>query len=239
MRVAVLRPEEYIEDTVELFQDRGFEVVAVPFLRIKVNRDGIRRLKEAKFDVAIITSQTAAKILSKHCDKLKGKKIVAIGRKTAEILSKSGIESEIPEKFDSRTVYEQYRNKLRDKKVLLLRSNRGSSILLKLSEVADVEEIVLYTIEKRFEDEQREFINSIVSGKIDVLVFSSSMMVRSFMELAENLNMKNKIINRLKEMRVVAIGPPTAKVLEEYGLKAEIPDEYTFEGIVKLLEKIN
>jgi len=238
VRVAVLRPEEYIKDTIELFQGKDFEVIAVPFLRIKVNEEGIKKLEEADdFDVAIVTSQTAAKILSKHCDKFKAKRVLAIGKKTAEVLSESGIESEIPEKFDSKTVYEQYRDKFRDKKVLLLRSDKGDPILLKLSEVADVEEIVLYTIEKNFGEKQKELIKRVVNGEIYVLVFSSSMMVRSFMELAENLNMKNKVINRLNEMRVVAIGPPTAKVLEEYGLKAEIPDEYTFEGIVKLLEK--
>jgi len=239
VKIAVLRPEEYIKDTLELFHNTGFEVVATPFLKIKVNEDGVKKFESIdSFDTAIITSQTAAKIISRYSYKFEGKNVIAIGKKTAEILSKSRIEPEIPEKFDSRTVYEQYREKLKNKRIILLRSDRGDPILLKLSEVADVEEIVLYTIEKRWGGEQRELLNDIAAGNFDTVIFSSSMMVSSFMELAEEMNIKNKVINRLKEIKVVAIGPPTARALENYGLKAEIPDEYTFKGVVNLLEKL-
>jgi uroporphyrinogen-III synthase len=235
MKVALLRPEEYIEETLNLLHDSNFEIIVAPFLNIRINEEGMKRLKNSDFDVAIVTSQTAAKIVSGYADIFKNKKVIAIGKKTAKVLSEAGIKAEIPEKFDSQTIYEEYKDRLKGLHVLLLRSDRGDPILLKLGEVAEVDEIVLYRIEKEWGEKQRELLLLIAEEKVDVVIFSSSMMVKSFMELAEEMRITDRILDALRRIHIIAIGPPTAKMLRNYGLKAMIPSEYTFNGIAKLL----
>jgi uroporphyrinogen-III synthase len=107
---------------------------------------------------------------------------------------------------------------------------------MKLSEVAEVDEIVLYRIEEKWGKEQEDLIRQIAGKDIDMVIFSSSMMVRSFFNLAEKMGRLDEVLRSLKEMDVVAIGPPTARMLENYNVKAEMPEEYTFDGIVKILQ---
>ena len=237
MKVALLRPKEYVEESANLLASTGFEVVVAPFLKIVKNDEGIERLKTLKdFDAVIITSQTAAKIVAQHNPEiLSGKRVIAIGKKTAGVLSEIGINPDIPSKFDSTTLYNEFVDGLRGKRVLILRSDKGDPILFKLAEVADVREIVLYRIEMEWGDRQKELIEHIAKKNIDVVVFSSSMMARSFMELAHSMGILGDVKRSLNTIHTVAIGPPTKKVLEEYGVKAIVPDEYTFDGVLKLL----
>lgn len=238
MKVAVLRPQEYIQQTLDLFP-ADVKVTPVPFLRIKVNEEGIEKLKNLNhFDVAVVTSQTAARIITDYLHILKDKRVIAIGKKTASVLSQSGIKAEIPEKFDSQTVYNQYKDELTNHRVILLRSNKGDPILLKLNDVAQVEEVVLYSIEEEWAEEQKELLKSVRDKELDAVIFSSSMMVKSFMGLAEEMDILRDLLESLNQMWVIAIGPPTANILKEYGLEAKMPTEYTFDGIVKLLSAI-
>jgi len=237
MKVALLRPEEYVEESVNLLTSAGFDVIVAPFLKIVKNDEGVEKLKTLNdFDAVIITSQTAAKIVAQNSPEiLTGKRIIAIGKKTAGVLSKIGVKPDLPSKFDSATLYHEFADKLRGKRVLILRSDKGDPILLKLAEVADIEEIALYRIEKEWGDKQKELINHVAQENIDAVIFSSSMMVRSFMELAHSMGILEDVKKVLNTIHTIAIGPPTKRVLEEYGVIAIIPDEYTFDGVLKLL----
>ncbi len=228
MKVAILRPKEYAERTAEKFRTIGLEVIAVPFLKTVPRREGIERIRELmSYDVVVVTSQTSAKLLIEHG--FRHENVIAIGKKTAEVLKSAGIEAKIPSKFDSKTIYEEFRNELRDRKVAVVRSDRGDPILL---ELPNVEEIVLYTIEFEHGEEQKRFIEDM---DFDIIVFSSRMMVKSFFELAKKMGMLRDVIERLRGKRVIAIGPPTKRALEEYGISAEMPSEYTFDGVLELL----
>jgi len=232
VKVAVLRPKDYLANISERLRREGFEVIAVPFLKIVPNDEGIAKIGDLKdFDVVIVTSQTSARILVEH--KFKHHYVIAIGKKTAEILRSAGMNPKMPSKFDSKTLYEEFKDELRDKKVAIVRSDKGDPILLKLP---NVEEIVLYTIEFEHGDEQKKFIESM---DFDVIVFSSSMMVKSFFELAKAMEKLDEALEKIKRKIVIAIGPPTKKTLESYGIQALMPDEYSFDGIIKLLKSIN
>ncbi len=232
MKVAVLRPKDYLANISERLRREGFEVIAVPFLKIVPNDEGIAKIGNLKdFDAVIVTSQTSARILVEH--KFKHDHVIAIGKKTAEILKSAGMNPKIPSKFDSKTLYEEFKDELKDKRVAIVRSDKGDPILLKLP---NVEEIVLYRIEFEHRDEQKKFIKSM---DFDVIVFSSSMMVKSFFELAKAMEKFDEVLEKLKRKIVIAIGPPTKKMLESYGIKALMPDEYSFDGVIKLLKSIS
>jgi uroporphyrinogen-III synthase len=241
MKVALLRPENHIENSIHLLTSAGFDVIAIPFIKIERDKEGIAELEKlfGEFDTVIVTSQTAARIVSEHPKILKDKRIIAIGKKTAAILFELGVKAELPSKFDSKTLFEEFADKLRGARVLILRSNKGDATLLKLSNFAEIKEIVLYKIEREWGEEQKKLVRLVVHGHIDAIVFSSSMMVKSFMELADAMGLLEDTVKALNNLHTIAIGPPTKKVLEEYGVKAIMPAEYTLEGVVALLDEIN
>ncbi len=224
MRVAILRPKEVSKETVEMFRREGFDVVAVPFVRIVPRGFDF---DPKRYDFVIVTSRTSARLLLERG--FRHENVIAIGPKTAEELERAGIKARIPRRFDSRSLYEEFKELLRDKRVAILRSNRGDPILLNLP---NVEEVVLYDIEFEWGEEQEKFLRDL---NFDAIVFSSRMIVRSFFELAR---VKGIDLRKLKEKIVVAIGPPTRGELSKYGINALMPDEWTFEGVLRLLKTI-
>ncbi len=120
---------------------------------------------------------------------------------------------------------------LKGRRVVAFRSNAGSEAIKRLSDVADFREIQVYRIEKLQGEEQRKEIERVKAGFYDAIIFSSSMIARSFLDLCDE-----ECLKALRRGFVVAIGPPTAKVLAEKGIMAEIPKEYTFDGVIELLK---
>ncbi len=226
MKILILRPAELLEDTLRKFREEGFEAYGCPFVKISYNE-----FEVPEHDFAIITSQNAARVVVERGLKLG--RVIAIGRKTAEILEKAGVKVLIPTKFDSETLFEEFSEMLKGKKVIALRSDAGSKVLKKLAEISDFRDVKVYRIEKLQEEEQRKEIERVKDGFYDTVIFSSSMIARSFLELCDN-----GCLEALKNMTLIAIGPPTARVLESYGLKPLIPEEYTFDGVLRLLKAI-
>ncbi len=223
MRVLILRPEELLHETVELLRKEGFEAYGCPFVKLVYNEFEI-----PEHEYAIVTSQNAARALVERGARLG--KVIAIGKKTAEVLEKGGYEVVKPTKFDSETLYMEFSETVRGKKVVAFRSDAGSDVLRRLGEIADFREIEVYRIDKLQGEDQRREVERVKSGFYDVIVFSSSMIAKSFLELCPP--------EYLHRVWLIAIGPPTARVLESYGLKPLIPDEYTFDGVLQLLRSL-
>lgn len=222
MRVLILRPEELLDQTLKIFRKNGLEAYGCPFIRLSYVD-----FEVPEHDVAIVTSQNAARILTEKGIKLKT--VIAIGKKTAEMLRAEKIL--IPSKFDSESVYREFKDFLAGKRVVAFRSNKGSKVLKRLAEICDFRDVEVYRIEKLQGDEQMKEVHKVKSGFYHAVVFSSSMIARSFLELCDD-----ECLMSLKRTLVVAIGPPTSKVLAEFGIKAEVPKEYTFDGIIELLK---
>lgn len=222
MKVLILRPEELLEDTLKKFSEHGFEAYGCPFIKLRYVD-----FEVPEHDFAIVTSQNAARALKERGVKLK--RVIAIGKKTAELLDAE--EVFLPSKFDSVTLYREFAEMLRGKRVVAFRSNAGSDVIRRLAEIADFREIEVYRIEKLQGEKQRKEIERLKTGFYDVIIFSSSMIARSFLELCDE-----ECLKALKRILVVAIGPPTANVLAESGVRAEIPEEYTFDGIIRFLK---
>ena len=73
-----------------------------------------------------------------------------------------------------------------------------------------------------------------LSGHIDIFAFTSSMMVKNFMTIAEDMGIKEEIIRIMNEKTVAAIGKPTSETLSGFGVRVGImPERYTFEELVR------
>jgi uroporphyrinogen-III synthase len=236
MKVAILRPSEYLDETRKLFSSAGFEVIAVPFLRIKklpFHPDDFH------FDFAIVTSQTAARIISgkrEMLERLKRATVISIGPSTAKFLESKGIKSLFPTKFDSKTLYNEFKDRMKGMRVAIFRSNRGDPILNKLAEVADLKIYILYKIDYEHGEEQKRFLLKLKD--LDFIVFSSRMMVRSFFQLAREMDILAEVRRDLEKVKVIAIGPPTRDELNKFGIQAVTSEDYTFKGVLELTRSI-
>ena len=191
--------------------------------------------------MVIVTSQTAAKILFSDLEaveKIKKTSIIVIGDKTGTIFKSASIEVLKPSKFDSETLYNEFKDFVKGKRVAILRSDKGSPVLLQFGNVAEVKEFKIYNI---LEDEENagKIPEILLKGNVGSVIFTSSFIVRTFMKSILTHPKKQKLLKKLQKMNVIAIGPPTKKSLEKYGIKARMPDNYTFEAAVFLLKSCN
>ncbi len=243
-KIAFFRPEDYAEDTIRMFRENGFDVLYAPFLKIKEFPDKIKEfeklLESGSVDFSIFTSRTSARIALRYidADKLRRINIIAIGPVTAGEFKKSGITPITPERYTSLDITREFKERLRGKNVAVVRSNRGDPSIYLLENVCNLKEFVVYTLIPERGEIQKKVLMKIIEGDLDVLVFSSSMMVESFFSYAEELGIEDQIKNRMKNTKVIAIGPPTMKKLKNYGINSLIPEKYTFRGIISLLHKM-
>ncbi|MCS7118563.1 MAG: uroporphyrinogen-III synthase [Archaeoglobaceae archaeon] len=226
MRVLILRPKELLDETLEKFRKEGIEAYGCAFIKIEQKNFDI-----PDHDIAIVMSQISAKMIVNKGLKLK--KVIAIGEKTAEVLRKGGHDVLIPRRFDSETIVADFADLMRGKRVVAIRSNSGSDILRKIAEIADYREIYAYDIVKIKGEEQRRELERVVSGFYDVIVFSSRLIAESFLESCD-IN----CIEKLKNIALISIGKPTADFLKEKGYDSITPEEYTFDGILKLIKSL-
>ncbi|MFN3384668.1 MAG: uroporphyrinogen-III synthase [Archaeoglobaceae archaeon] len=226
MRVLILRPAELLEKTVETFRKAGIEAYGCPFVSLQYEE-----FEVPKHDFTIVTSQNSAREIVKKGLKLG--KVIAIGKKTAEILKNAGYDVLVPKRYESSAIVEEFRELLRGKRVVAIRSDKGSDALRKISEFADYSEVFAYRIVKLNGEEQRKEIEKLKSGFYEAVVFSSRMIAESFFE-----NCDAECLEKLREIKLIAIGTPTAEFLGSRGLKALVPDEFTFDGVLRLIKSI-
>ncbi len=227
MKVAFFSPKNSAEDVIEEVKKFGFTPIHVPMVEI-VERE-INDVRDA--DYTIITSKTAAKIAVKR-NLVRGK-VIAIGEKTAKILEEYN--PVLPSRYDSKTLYEDFEDLLKGKKVNLLRSDKGDEILLKLSEICDLKEYVLYEIKPIVGEEQKSIVRRIVEKEVDAVIFSSRLIVRSFFENAKACGVYDEVVKRLNEIKTVALGKPSWEELKKFGVNAIFPEKYTFSEALKLI----
>jgi uroporphyrinogen-III synthase len=81
-----------------------------------------------------------------------------------------------------------------------------------------------------------ELIQNMSKGEIDVITFTSPPSVRNLFSVAVMNQLKASLEKSLRKVLVVAIGPPTRKTLEEYGVNVDImPDIYKMGPMLKAL----
>jgi uroporphyrinogen-III synthase len=76
----------------------------------------------------------------------------------------------------------------------------------------------------------RDFLVALEKGKITAVVFTSSQNVKNMFAVLD----EERLRDGLKRVKVCAIGPITAKTLEEYGVEVDVtPREYTVEACLE------
>lgn len=235
-RIAILRAESQLDESVRLAERYGFIPVAAPSISLRALElppDVKERIERA--ECVVFTSSNGVEIISRRSELLeliRRKRIAAIGPKTAQALSAKGMNVDIlPDEYSSAGLVEALRGL---KRVLLLRSAQGSPALLEglISSGAEVDDVPVYEVKGSEDSRLDDLIRK--AELIDVFAFTSGSTVRYLMRRADELGMEDHLRRALDSGLVVAIGPPTAAVLRELGVRVDvIPEKYTFEGMLE------
>jgi uroporphyrinogen-III synthase len=253
--IAIMRPEMYIRESVELARSMGFETITVPLVEITDMKDEffdgfVERVLSGMTDYVIFTSangidHTLSKIPQESrkdfIDALNRTKVIAIGPTTQKALEKTGISvMGMPEVYSSEGIVDYLRDDVTGRTIDTARSFYGSKQLIEglCSCGAVVNQTQVYTLAKPEGGEQDRLIDAALEGKIAAFAFTSSMMVHNFFEHARSRASEEQVVSALNKVIVAAIGGPTAQTLEGYGVKVSaIPDKFTFEEVLKVIKE--
>jgi uroporphyrinogen-III synthase len=84
----------------------------------------------------------------------------------------------------------------------------------------------------------KDFINDLMKGEIDYVIFMSANGVRYLINAAESLGSRDQLIEHLAKTVIVAVGPRSAQELKNHKIHvALIPEKYSSEGIIQSLQQ--
>ncbi len=245
--IAVMRPAPYITESVKLANSMGFAVITAPMIDVVDKTDAnfggfVERVMKGEVDYVVFTSANGVEFTLLKLDEpeefigqLNKTHVVAIGPMTKNALLKSGIHVIImPESYSSEGLVE-YISGIEGAVIEIARSSHGAPELVEglRKKGAIVHETQVYQIISPRDERHAALMKRALAGEVDIFAFTSSMMVRNFMALADEMGMKDEVIRVMNEKTVAAIGKPTADTLSEFGVKVKImPKHYTFEELL-------
>lgn len=248
-KVLITRAREQASELAELLEDKGADVVQFPTIKIVAPED-YKALDRAigelnTYNWLIFTSVNGVEYFYRRLKKQNVKlhyklKTCAIGPKTAERMTSSGIRVDrVAKEYQAEAIIIELGN-LKGKRILIPRAKTARKLLpeeLKKSG-AYVNVVTAYRTKKDTSN-LKEVKNLLLcpgarqSSRVDCITFTSSSTVKNFMECFSPAERK-KIF---KNTRAASIGPVTSKTLITYSVKPDIiaeksTIEYLTEGII-------
>lgn len=246
-----MRPDMYLDDSIELVRSHGFDVIAAPMIELADHRDSnfdgfVRRVLAHETDIVIFTSANGIAFTLQKIDDpesfvqaLNSTCVVAIGSKTKKALEKHDIHvSLMPDSYSSKGIAEMLRG-IDGGIVEVVRSSHGDPALITALEVGSVvHETMVYELTLPDDGRQQRLIEDALAGEIDAFAFTSAMTVHNFMEVARSMGAESRIVDVLNENAVAAIGGPTVEALRNYGVRVEVmPERFTFRDMIGALHE--
>ncbi|MBN2467283.1 MAG: uroporphyrinogen-III synthase [Deltaproteobacteria bacterium] len=245
-RILVTRPGEQAQEFVELLRAHGAEPILFPTIKIRPPRDWIKvdeaLSKLRDYDTLIFTSVNGVNYFLQRLkdngmnpNLLKNKRICAIGPKTAAQLATVCLSAPlIPEEYRAEAIVASLEKEgICGRRFLLPRAEEARDVLpqairdkggeITVAPVYRTTTAVGYVkhIQKLFHDRA-----------INVISFTSSSTVKSFMELLSEDNVPDLI----KGCVVACIGPVTADTAASFGIISDItPRDYTIQGLTEAI----
>lgn len=233
--VLITRSKEQSAVFIELLQNNSLEIILLPLIEFQsIKTPELKSLfkKKIPFDWIIFTSHNAVNYFFKTVSpkNIKGIKIAAVGKKTAESLSNFGVKTDfIPSDFTAETLGNEI-PVLPNEKVFIPHSALSTNNLVEQlhNKNALVETLAIY--DNQAVKYSKEELDKILNKPIDFITFTSGSCVKAYIN--NNIHLSNA--------KIICIGPSTAKVAAENNLEvAAIPNEYTVEGMVEEIKKLS
>ena len=250
MKVLITRPRNQADSFATALIGAGFEPVFFPVIEIRPFEENValdRAIEKLNcYDWVVFTSVNGveafferSQFTTEHTEKNKinlsdsAVKIAAIGPKTAQALKFRGVIPDfVPEEYVAEAILPGLGD-LRGRWVLLPRAEIARKALPEAIVAAGgvVHEIAVYqTLPAEIDPNG---LATLKSG-VDAVTFTSPSTVRNFIEIVRQAGLDP--LHLLENPKISCIGPITQKAAEEVGfVDVVVAEEYTTEGIVKLL----
>lgn len=249
--IAIMQPEMYVRDAVELAESMGFEPITVPMVEPNNMKDWgfdpfFTRVMKGETDYVIFSGigsfdYTIRKIpfsLRSHfTDALNLLYVVAVEPETKQALGELGVKVEgLPSHHSSEGLIDYLRDTAEGAIVDIVRCQSSSAMIADgLRDFgATAHETIVYNLIDTDGSEQKELLEIARKGNIDVFAFTDFVMVNNFLDHARRLDYEKEIIEVLNNSIVAAMGEKTAQTLRMHRVKpGVIPDNFTFEDLLK------
>lgn len=247
MKVLITRPRSQADSFANALADAGFEPVYLPVIEIRPVDDNSaldRALAKLDcYDWVVFTSVNGVEVVFERLFALtptplpmgegQGVRVAAIGPKTAEALQKCGVTPDfVPEEYVAEAILPGLGD-LRGRWVLLPRAEIARKALPEAIARAGgvAHEIAVYKTVPAQPDPNG--LAALKSG-VDAVTFTSPSTVENFVEIVRRAGLDP--LHLPGNPKIACIGPITQKIAEEAGfVDLVVADEYTTEGLVKLL----
>ena len=231
--VVVTRARAQSSSLLARLRELGADTVEVPAIRIDDPSDGGVGLRAAvgrlpSYDWVVLTSPNGARRLLTECRDARAfgaARVAAIGPGTAEALREGNVEADlVPERFVAEGLLEVFPGPpAGGGRVLLARAAEARDVLPETLRDRgwEVDVVEAYrTVQGRPTDAELEAV-----AGADVVTFTSSSTVRSFLAVCETV-----------PPVVACIGPVTADTARQYGLTVDVEaDVHTIDGLLDAL----
>ena len=252
--VGFTRPSDRLEAGRELCRKYGLSCLCAPSLEpVHGSKETFALVKKIFTDCSAYFTVFASITAVEECIKEFGREmllayleqtnVACTGESTAKALKEMvGRECDlVPEVYSGEAVAEEIKDEVGDKLVLLLRSDSGDDKIRTILQDAGayVVDAAIYRMEPAPVGElHEELMDGIASGKVNAMVFSSPMTVRTFYDQMCGRFGKKKTDSYLQDIFKVAIGKPTSEAMEKIGLPADtMPEKSTFEGMLRTVKE--
>lgn len=229
LKVCLTRSQEDIERDRKLFEDLGFEVIALPLIEEEILDF---ELPDREFGFVVFQSPRAVKVFLSKC-KLKNEKVVVVGEKTKKAVEEYGYSVwAMPEDYYGEEVLRLFEGL--SGSVLIPKSAIGRDELVEGLKGLGLEvyTVNIYTVKPKLYKKE-EVLEKL--SMADVVLFASPSAVKG---LLANLQKQNAI-SILKDKKVLCIGKTTKNFFEkELGLTCLIPEKPSMEKVAELLSKM-
>jgi len=250
-RVVVTRTREQASELVNLLENYGAECLEYPTISLEpvASYDVLDRAL-AEIDTyhwLLFASINAVEYffkrlfeLGKDVRDLKGPKIAAVGRVTAEALASRGIRADLlPEEFTGDGLAETLiKTGVQGLRILIPRALKAREILPESLESggADVTVAPVYQnvlpASSSGEKLKGDLCQVLQEKSVDMVTFTSSSTVKNFVTLLD-IRSPDEMQEIMSGVAVATIGPITAKTAEQFGLHVDVqPAEYTIPDLV-------
>ena len=248
--IAITRSKEDAAEFIDLAQQNNATPIPLPTIELvskgeKIVDEFLESVTEYNPDYSVFMSSKAVKLLfdtAKQVNKFEklqlavaNTMVMSVGPKTTKALENEGIKVNYQATTFSSVGIGEVFTKIHavGKKVIVPRSGASTPFIKELLNKIgiDVKEIHLYDV-CAFRDttQWNEFRTLFSQDKIDGIVFTSASSVRAFFEIMSKDYDENKIIEKLEQTHVVAIGPFTADELKKFNVKNTISEVHTVPG---------
>jgi uroporphyrinogen III methyltransferase/synthase len=244
-RILVTRPRAQAGRLAALLEARGAEVVSFPTIAIEPPEDwgpldaAIRTLGAYRWVLFTSVNGVAAFLArSAHAGldgSLTGRRVAAIGPRTADELRRSGIQPElVPDEYRAEGLLQALRPRLeRGDRVLLVRAAEAREVLPRELEAQGNPVTVVPAYRTvRAEHGGERILGLLRSSRLAAVTFTSPSTVGGFLGLVGHAEARRL----LEDVVVAVIGPVTGDAATQHGLRVTVmPREYTIPALADAL----